>query len=207
MKMTQSEQSAVNEAVGKFLSAGIIEPMPKNSEAFLSKFFTIQEPNKRRPILDCQKLNQHVQCEHFQMEGVPALRELIEKDDYICKIDLKDAYTVVPIHPHSRQYLTFKNEDKIYQYRSLAFGLNVAPREFSKLIKYAIEPLQEKGIRLVYYLDGICLLSNTKDDLVKTTQLVISHLRSLGFIINEEKAYSHHPKYRNFWGSNSIPRK
>jgi hypothetical protein len=173
--------------------------MPKNSEAFLPKFFTIQEPNKRRPILDCQKLNQHVQCEHFKMEGVPALRELTEKDDYICKIDLKDAYTVVLIHSHSRQYLTFKNEDKIYQYCSLAFGLNVAPRVFSKLIKYAIEPLREKGIRLVY-LDDICLLSNTKDDLVKTTQLVITHLTSLGFIINEEKSILTPSQIQEFFG-------
>jgi hypothetical protein len=63
------------------------------------KKITIQEPNKRRPILDCQRLNQYIQCEHFKMEGVPALRELLEKDDYMCKLDLKDAYTVVPIHP------------------------------------------------------------------------------------------------------------
>lgn len=30
------------------------------------------------------------------MEGVPALREIIEKDDLMCKIDLKDAYVVIP---------------------------------------------------------------------------------------------------------------
>ncbi|KAG1462143.1 hypothetical protein G6F46_009464 [Rhizopus delemar] len=153
-----ADQQAVNEAVNKFLSAGIIEIMPTQSEKYLSKFFTIQESTKRRPILDCQRLNQHIQCEHFKMEGVPALRELIEKGDFMCKIDLKDAYTVVPIHPESRQYLTFKNEGKIYQYRSLAFGLNVAPRLFSKLMRYAIEPLRYQGIRLVYYLDNICLL-------------------------------------------------
>ncbi|KAG1050452.1 hypothetical protein G6F43_007274 [Rhizopus delemar] len=97
-------------------------------------------------------------------------RELIEKGDFMCKVDLKDAYTVVQIHPESRQYLTFKNEGKIYQYRSLAFGLNVAPRLFSKLMRYAIEPLRYQGIRLVYYLDDICLLSWSKEDLLKTTQ-------------------------------------
>lgn len=182
------DQTATNEAVKKFLSAGIIEEMPTQSSKFLSKFFTIQEPNKRRPILDCQKINQFIQCEHFKMEGVPALRELIEKNDYMCKIDLKDAYTVVPIHPDSRKFLTFKNEGIIYQYRSLAFGLNVAPRVFSKLIKYAIAPLREQGIRLVYYLDDICLLSNSQEELISTTQLVIKHLKTLGFIINQEKS-------------------
>ncbi|KAG0753936.1 hypothetical protein G6F24_012711 [Rhizopus arrhizus] len=186
--LNQSDQQAVNEAVNKFLTAGIIEYMPNQSENYLSKFFTIQESTKRRPILDCQRLNQHIQCEHFKMEGVPALREIIEKDDFLCKIDLKDAYTVVPIHQDSRRFLTFKNEGIVYQYRSLAFGLNVAPRLFSKLMRYAIEPLRQEGIRLVYYLDDICLLGKSKEELTTTSQKVIAHLQKLGFIINMEKS-------------------
>lgn len=62
------------------------------------------------------------------MEGVPALRDLIEPSDYMVKIDLKDAYTVIPIHMDSRRLLVFKNEGIVYQYKSLNFGLlNVAP--------------------------------------------------------------------------------
>ena len=122
------------------------------------------------------------------MEGIPELRELIEKGDFMCKVDLKDVYTVVPIHPESQQYLTFKNEGKIYQYCSLAFGLKVTPRIFSKLMRYAIEPLCCQGIRLVYYLDDICLFSRSKEDLFKTTQTVIRHLKSFEFIINEGKS-------------------
>jgi hypothetical protein len=186
--LNRSDQQAVKEAANKFLTAGIIEYMPNQSENYLSKFFTIQESTKRRPILDCQRLNQHIQCEHFKMEGVPALREIIEKDDFLCKIDLKDAYTVVPIQKDSRRFLTFKNEGIVYQYRSLAFGLNVAPRLFSKLMRYAIEPLRQEGIRLVYYLDDICLLGKSKEELTTTSQKVIAHLQKLGFIIHMERS-------------------
>lgn len=200
LHLEPTDQQAANEAVKKFLSAGIIEVMPTQSKDYLSKFFTIQEKTKRRPILNCQRLNQHIQCEHFKMEGVPALRELIEQGDFMCKIDLKDAYTVVPIHPESRKYLTFQNEDIVYQYRSLAFGLNVAPRLFSKIIRYAIEPLRQEGIRLVYYLDDICLLSKTKEDLIKTTKKVITHLQSLGFIINEDKSMLTPSQIQEFLG-------
>ncbi|RCH91870.1 hypothetical protein CU097_011943 [Rhizopus azygosporus] len=38
----------------------------------------------------------------LQGEGVPALREIIETDDYITKIDFKDAYTVASISMESR---------------------------------------------------------------------------------------------------------
>ncbi|KAG0768500.1 hypothetical protein G6F26_006016 [Rhizopus arrhizus] len=89
---TVEDQHHINEAVQKFLDGGMIEASPTQNRQFLSKFFTLQETTKRRPTLDCQKLNSFIQVEHFKMEGVPALRELMEKDDYICKIDLKDAY-------------------------------------------------------------------------------------------------------------------
>ncbi|KAG1042596.1 hypothetical protein G6F43_011862 [Rhizopus delemar] len=62
----------------KFLTAGIIEVSPSQSESYLSNFFKIQEPMKRRPILDCSQLNRFLQYQHFKMEGVPALRQIIK---------------------------------------------------------------------------------------------------------------------------------
>ena len=158
MNFSHEDQIAVDTAVDKFLTAGIIEKSPTQSQDFLSSFFTIQEKTKRRPILDCQQLNQFVQCQHFKMEGVPALRDIIEENDLMVKLDLKDAYVVVPIHENSKQYLSFLHRGVVYQYTSLAFGLSVAPRVFSKLMRYAIEPLKKRGIRVIYYLDDICIL-------------------------------------------------
>ncbi|KAG1230937.1 hypothetical protein G6F35_001783 [Rhizopus arrhizus] len=91
MKMSTTDKLAVNEAISKFLEAGIVERPPTQGKGFLSNFFTIQEAKKRGPILNCQKLNQFLQYEHFKMEEVPALREILEKNDYMYKIDLKDA--------------------------------------------------------------------------------------------------------------------
>ena len=155
---------------------------------FLSKFFILQETIKRRPILDCQKLNSFIQVEHFKMEGVPVLRELMEKDDYICKIDLKDTYVVVPIHVDSQDFLSFENEGTVYQYKSLAFGLSVAPRVSFKIMRYAIEPLRKEGIRIIYYLDDIYILAKTKQEMDQATNKVSHHLEKLGFIINYKKS-------------------
>ncbi|KAG1167109.1 hypothetical protein G6F71_009602 [Rhizopus microsporus] len=91
------EQKHAHEAVHKFLESGVIERFPFQDDRFLSNLFTIQEKDKIRPILDCKRTNAFIQCQHFKMEGVPVLREIIETDDYMTKIDLKDAYTVVPI--------------------------------------------------------------------------------------------------------------
>lgn len=159
----REEQDEINIAANKFLTTGIIEVCHNTrSRGFLYRFFTLQEATKRRPILDCRRINQCIQVEHFRMEEVPALRDLIEPGDYMVKLDLQDAYTVIPIHPETRPFLVFENEGIIYQYKSLNFGLNVAPRIFSKILRYAIEPLKKQEIRLVYYLDDIVCYQKTQ---------------------------------------------
>ncbi|KAG1444972.1 hypothetical protein G6F56_010084 [Rhizopus delemar] len=40
--------------------------------------FVVREKDKIRSILICQRINQYIQCHHFKMEGVPALRDIIE---------------------------------------------------------------------------------------------------------------------------------
>ncbi|CEP10306.1 hypothetical protein, partial, partial [Parasitella parasitica] len=188
MQHSPSDQQAVDAAIDKFLKAGIIYRSPTQDRSYLSNFFTIQEPTKRRPILDCTRLNQHLQVQHFKMEGIPALRDLVEPDDYIVKVDLKDAYVVVPIHPSSQKFLSLENRGIVYQYSSLAFGLSLAPRIFTKLMRYAVEPLRAQGIRLIYYLDDICILEKSKSKLKETVQLVLQHLQDLGFLINHGKS-------------------
>lgn len=202
MVFHHQEQVAVDAAVNKFLESEVIEIAPDQTDThFLSQFFTIKEPTKFRPILDCRKINNFVQCEHFKMEGVPTLREMIQEGDFLSKIDLKDAYVVVPIHHQSRRFLSFLHQGTVYRYKSLAFGLSVAPRVFSKLMRHAIEPLRKEGIRMVYYLDDLCFLANTAAEMNRVTKRAISHLQDLGFIINWDKSRldpSHHQEFLGF---------
>jgi hypothetical protein len=119
----------------------------------------------------------------------------------MAKIDLKDAYTVVPIAEDSRQYLTFQNRGMVYRYRALPpFGVSISSRISSKLMKYAVESLRAKGIRLVYYLDDICLLAKTKTKLQDHVRMTIGHLSELGFIMNREKSDTTAKKIQDFLG-------
>lgn len=163
--ISTEDQLHKNLAIETFIKGGMIEISPSQNKSYLSNFFLLQEQTKRRPILDCQKLNSFLQVEHFKMEDVPVLREIAEKGDYMCKLDLKDASVVIPIHLDSQDFLNFKNQGTVYHYKSLAFGLSVAPRVFSKIMKYIIEPLEREGIRLVYYLGDICLLGKSKNEM------------------------------------------
>lgn len=200
LRLSVVDQLEVDRSVDQFLKSNIIEVSPTQSLDFLSQMFVVHEKDKIRPILNCRRIDQFIQCNHFKMEGVPALRYLLEQEDLIFKIDLKDAYTVVPIQRDSRPYLSFLHKDIVYQYQTLPFGMSVALRIFSKLMRFVMEPIREMGIRTVYYLDDICVLAKTKQEMQRHVQKIMNHLIKLGFIINFKKSDLEPKKIQDFLG-------
>ena len=121
------------------------------------------------------------------MEGLHAARSLLRKGDYMMKLDLKDAYYAVPIHPESRKYLRFQFKGTIYEFCCLPFGLSLAPRVFTRILRPIVAKLRSEGIRTVIYLDDLLLIHHQKDTLSKIFLYVRSLLSSLGFIVKLEK--------------------
>ena len=104
------------------------------------------------------------------------------------KLDLSDAYYSIPIDKHSRRYLQFISERKLYQVKVLLFGLNTAQRIFSKCMKPVVAFIRLKGILITIYLDDIWLAAPTYDKCLGQTIFLIDLLESLGFCINLEKS-------------------
>ena len=104
------------------------------------------------------------------------------------KLDLKDAYLTVGVHPESQKFLRFVWLGQTYQFLALPFGLNTAPRIFTKLLKPVVAYLRTRNIRLLIYLDDILIIGSSVQILREHTALVIELLQNLGFIINYEKS-------------------
>ena len=45
-----------------------------------------------RPVVNLRYLNQFILYQHFKMEGLFCLRKILQEGDYMCKMDMKDAY-------------------------------------------------------------------------------------------------------------------
>ena len=69
------------------------------------------------------------------MVGIHFLKDYLNPDYFMTKLDMRDAYYSVPIDERSRCYIQFMFEGKLYQFKVLVFGLSTAPRIFTKVMK------------------------------------------------------------------------
>lgn len=175
--------------VRDLLEKGAVVEVDVNSPGFVSPIFAItKQSGGFRPIFNLKCLNQWITYEHFKMEGVKTIKELVEQDDWMVRLDLKDAYLTVPINLQDQKFLQFVWRGRKFQFVSLPFGLSSAPRIFTKLLRPVVAYLRSQGIRLIIYLDDLLLLNRSKIKLHADLDLTVSLLQGLGFVINWEKS-------------------
>ena len=107
-------------------------------------------------------LNTFLPHEHFKMESINMLKDLLRKGDYLAKIDLKDAYLTVPVWKGHQKFLQFLWRDSLLEFACLPFGLASAPRVFTKLMKPVLSILRQRGIRLIAYMDDFLIMGETQ---------------------------------------------
>ena len=107
---------------------------------------------------------------------------------WLTSIDLKEAYWHVPIARSFQKYLAFALTTGNYCFRAMPFGLNVAPRVFTKLCAVLVKDLRERGILVFAYLDDWLVVAKSIQEAKTATNKVLSTLAKAGFIINQPKS-------------------
>ena len=184
------EQAAqVREELQLLLEKGAVIPTSCSQEGFYLNLFLVPKKNgQMRPVINLKQLNQWVSAEHFKMEGISTLRDLLRPGDWFVKVDLKDAYFTVPIDPGHQQYLRFMLDKESYQFTCLPFGLSCAPRTFIRVMKPVMILLRSWGVRIIIYIDDMLILAETSEQASQHLETLLGILQSLGFIINQEKS-------------------
>ena len=194
-----AEQSAqLQEEVSSLVEKEAVTIVDSHSPqaAFYCILFLVPKKNgQMRPVINLKALNQWVETPHFKMEGLTSLQDLLRQGDWLVKVDLKDAYLTIPIHPDHQPYLRFMVGEVNYQFTCLPFGLAClpfglacAPCAFTKIMKAVVTLLRSWGIRVIIYIDDILIMSDSAVLAAQHLEVLTHILQCLGFIINAEKS-------------------
>jgi len=188
-QFSETEQQQIQSCLSRMLSIGAILKVESIAGQFLSPIFVIPKPDGTgRFILNLKKLNTYMETSHFKMEDYRTVSQLLQPNDFMAKIDLQDAYYLIPIADKDKKFLRFRYNEHYYEFQCMPFGLSTAPRVFTKLMKPVLAILREKGHKIVAYLDDLLLLGKSAFEVNCIVTDCLGLLSYLGLIINEKKS-------------------
>lgn len=158
-------------------------------EGFVSNIFLVpKKDGGQRPVVNLKALNQFVQTDHFKMEGLQTVKQLVRPGNWPTKVDLKDVYFSIPIHLRQTRFLHFQFQRTIYEFRCLLFGLSLAPLVFTKTSKPVVALLRELGVRCVIRIDNMLVMAESSVMSGDHTAGVLFLLEALGLTVNYKKS-------------------
>ena len=185
----EEELVTLNMEIDKMKQKGAICTADESHPGFYSQLFVVpKKDGGHRSIINLKKLNQFVKPQHFKMESISMLRDILKQGDYMTKVDLKDAYCMVLIGEKHRNLTRFTSKGTAYLFNCLPFGLSSAPWVFTKITMPIMIVLRSMGLRTIMYLDDILILAESETQAREHTAALIVLLENLGLVINHPKS-------------------
>lgn len=161
----------------------------KSETGFLSTIFLRKKSDgSNRPIFDLRELNLYLNPPKFKLINHHRIPNILNKEDYMTKIDLSQAYLHIPIAENHCRYLSFAYEGVVYEMTCLPFGLASAPCAFANITNWLANVFREQSIRILVYLDDFLIMHSDSETLRKHTQIVVNCLINLGWCVNWTKS-------------------
>ena len=151
-------------------------------DQFFSHLFPVSKKDEgQRLRINLKELNTFIPYKHFKMKGLHLLKEILERDNYLCKLDLKYAYFCIPLNKQSRKYVRF--EWGVPCTNSFVCVLDLVQPPVSILCKLYV--------RIIVYFDDFLILGETLEEVILTRDTAIYLIQNLGFVINLKKSVLH----------------
>ncbi|KAJ8333462.1 hypothetical protein SKAU_G00414700 [Synaphobranchus kaupii] len=134
----------------KLLEAGIIERL--NASPWISNLVVAKKKSGGlRPCVDLRQVNKAVIPDKYPLPTVEELSAKFYGSTVFTKLDLRQGYLQVPLHPDSRFLTVFMTHVGVFRYTRMLFGLSSAPSCFQKIMATIFAGIP--GV--VIYLDDI----------------------------------------------------
>lgn len=160
---------------------------PSFPRLLLPVFVVDKKGGGKRPVINATPLNDYVLSPHFKMEGLPVVEGVVQRDDFLLTLDIAKAFPHLPLDQEAQRFLCFRWGGRTYSYSALPFGVNLAPRAFTKTLRGVLGEIRRRGVRCTIYIDDLLLAARTAALAVHQMAFVILLLTELRFSVKREK--------------------
>ena len=111
------------------------------------------------------------------------------KGTFIAKMDIKQAYRMVPVNPTDRWLLGMRWEDQVFVDKTLPFGLRSAPLIFSAIADALAWIMKQRGVSFVdHYIDDFVTLGAPLSmECATNLQIMVSTCKDTGTPVEPDK--------------------
>ena len=160
----------------EMLIKGAIRKVQSSKREFVSNLILVKKKDgDQRVVINLKQLNGYIPYCHFKMEGVQNLKHMLQKGDYMCKLDL-------------RQFVVVRWSGNLYKFFCFCFSVGPDPYIFTKLLKVPMTILRKINTKIIISLDDVVLIGHCLEEIFVSRDTVIFCLQHLGFVINWKKS-------------------
>ena len=126
---------------------------------------------------------------YTSIDQAVSIAHSLGKGCLLAKLDLKEAYRAVPVHPSDQRFLAVSWKGITYLDKALPFGLRSAPKLFSALTDAMMWFLHDRGIETaIHYLDDFLVLGPpNQPHCERALHTALNLCEELGFSVAPEK--------------------
>ncbi len=188
--LTPAVETVPDQEVKELLEKQAVHPVDHKlqTEGFISSMFVVPKKDGGNcPVVNLKPLNQYLVYEHFKMEGIHMLRDLLQQGDFFGEDRSKGCLSVGTHQEKSPKVSSLSLARKHARVCLPSLRLSYSPKGFHK-IDEARCTFEAESIRLIIYLDDILVMAESQDLVLHHAASVLNLLESLGFLVNYKKS-------------------
>ena len=133
----------VSKELKKLEEQDIVEKVANQPTSWISPIvITPKKDGGIRLCVDMREANQAIERERNTMPTLQDFKAEVNGEKFFSKIDLKQAYHQLELHPDSRFITTFSTHEGLFQYKRLNYGTNSAAEIFQNVLQQNLSDIR-----------------------------------------------------------------
>lgn len=186
-KLSLEELEACKRYIEENLDKGFI--VPSQSPWAAPILFVRKHDGALRFCVDYRKLNALTVKDRYPLPLIEETLSRISEARYFTKIDIRQAFHKVRMHPDAEELTTFRTRYGSYKFKVLPFGLTNGPSTFQRFINDTLMGYLDDFCSA--YIDDILIFSDDLDSHHDHVKKVLARLRAAGLQADIKKCEFH----------------